>query len=149
MMMTPFPDPGIRQKREIMIARIRDIADRYRRVGESGYAVTLEDAAEDLFTFLPYPGLEPINNVSECEIHQIIMQCNTRQKLGSAGGMENFGYLMTCFLTWKRKGHSTMDKIQEILGVSPPVEYARVQARCKRQGITRQTWLQGRFWQSG
>ena len=78
-----FRIPGY-GKREIMIARIRDIADRYRRVGESGYAVTLDNAA-DPFTFLPYPRLEPANNASGREIRQIIMQRNTRQKHGSVG----------------------------------------------------------------
>ena len=38
-----FLDPRIRQKRNHMIARARDIADRYHRVRESKFAVTLDN----------------------------------------------------------------------------------------------------------
>ena len=46
-------------------------------------------------------------------------------------GMKNFGYLMTCFLTWKRRGHFVADKIRETLGDSSPIEYTKMQARGK------------------
>ena len=72
---------------------IRVVAAGY---GSLGFAVTLTNAADNLFTFLRYPGMPPTNNNSELDVRDwIIPQRNIRRKFMSEIGMAVFAVLQS------------------------------------------------------
>ena len=49
---------------------------------DDGFAVRLENAAPDLFTFIRHPGMEPTNNESERMLRKVAIRRKIRQKIG-------------------------------------------------------------------
>lgn len=82
----------------ILQARCYAIADAY----GNKYGEKLRRAVPNLFTFLKYPGMEPTNNDSERALRKAVIHRKIRQRMVTARGMEMFGVLMSCFLTWKK-----------------------------------------------
>ena len=64
----------------------------------------LENAAQDLFTFVRYPGMEPTNSESEHMLRKVVIHRKIRQKMVTVGGKIMFGTIMTCLLTWDNMG---------------------------------------------
>ena len=58
--------------------------------GDLMFAVTLTNAADNLFTFLRYPGMPPTNNNSELELRDWVV---LQRKFMSTTGMAVFGIL--------------------------------------------------------
>lgn len=132
-----FADPRAHENRDMLTASTKGLATAYKEAGHDKFGVTLERAADNLFTFLVYPGLEPTNNSSERAMKKVIMQRDTRQKCATAGGRARWGILMTCLETWTKQGLSVVGKMGEILGVSPAPEYAQIRATGPRARLGR------------
>lgn len=84
-----------------------ELADEVRAVaaeyGKDGFAGTLTNAADNLFTFLRYPGMPPTNNNPELMVRDyIVPQRNVRRKFMSQIGMAVFvvleSFTSTCDL---------------------------------------------------
>ena len=68
------------------------------------FAILLGSAAQDLFTFIRYPGTEPTNNESKYMLCKVVIHHKIRQKLVTVGGKIMFGTIMTCLFTWNKMG---------------------------------------------
>ena len=77
----------------VLADEVRELAARY---GNVQFAGTLANAADNLFTFLRYPGMPPTNNNSELDVRDyIIPQRNIRRKFMSEIGMAVFAILQS------------------------------------------------------
>lgn len=132
-----FADPHAHENRDMLTAAAKGLAAAYKEAGHDKFAGKLERAADNLFTFLVYPGLEPTNNACERAMRALIMQRDTRRKCATAGGRARVGILMTCLETWKKQGLSAIGKLGEILGAAPAPEYAQIRATGPRARLGR------------
>ena len=96
-----------------MRRRAMEIAAAYRHAG-FGFGNTLANAAPCLFTFMVYPGVEPTNNAAERELRPVVLHRKMRGKLVSPSGMRMFGTLMTCLLTWRKRGLDVGEELRRI-----------------------------------
>ena len=96
-----------------LVCRARSVAKAY--VGlDDRFAILLGNAVPDLFTFIRYPGMEPTNNESERMLRKVVIHRNIRQKLVTVGGKIMFGTIMTCLLTWDKRGLNWFEKLSEV-----------------------------------
>ena len=92
---------------------VRAIAAEY---GDLKFAGTLYNAADNLFTFLRYPGMPPTNNYSELDVRDwIVPQRNIRRKFMTQGGMTVFGILQSFASTCDKLGLDLGDCLMKIL----------------------------------
>jgi len=68
------------------------------------FGTKLARTVHNLFTFLRHPHMEPANNSAERMLRPIVISRKIRHGTRNEGGMRRFGTLMTCFLTWERRG---------------------------------------------
>ena len=80
--------------------RARSMAKAYAGLDDR-FSVLPWNVAQDLFTFMRYPGMKPTNNESERMLHKAVIRRKIRQKLVTVGGKIMFGTIMTCMLTWE------------------------------------------------
>jgi len=71
----------------------------------------LNNAKDNLFTFLLYPGVEPTNNKAERTLREPIIHRKIRGCVRNQKGMDMFGNLMSCVMTWKMRGCNLLDEI--------------------------------------
>ena len=74
----------------------------------------LARATPNLFTFLKYPGMEPTNNESERMLRKVVISRKIRQRLVTEMGMKIFGILMSCFMTWQKRGTSIPEEVLKL-----------------------------------
>ena len=89
---------------------VTHIADTYAGPGYT-FGGKLRNAAPDLFTFVRHPGLPPTNNMSERTLRRVVPHRKIRLMFRSAAGMQTYGTLMTCMMTWDAQGKDLMRKI--------------------------------------
>ena len=106
----PDGDLARRMEREALA-----IASGYRSLGEDKFATKLENAAPNLFTFVTHPELEPTNNESERLIRPVVIQRLIRQHHVTEEGMAAFSRIMTCVLTWRKRGLNAYDEFYRCL----------------------------------
>lgn len=114
----------------MLASAAKELAGEYKKVGRGKFGGKLERAADQLFTFILHPGLDPTSNACERVMRSVIRQRSVRQKCSTAGGRARFGILMTRFE--EKIGLPTMGKLGEILGVPPAPEYAQIRAAGSR-----------------
>ena len=96
-----------------LVCLARSVAKAY--VGlDDGFSIMLGNAVPDLFTFIRYPGMEPTNNESERMLRKVVIHRKIRQKLVTVGGKIMFGTIMTCLLTWDKRGLNWFEKLSEV-----------------------------------
>lgn len=71
----------------------------------------LRNAAPEMFTFVRHPGLPPTNNMSERTLRRVVLHRKIRLMFRSATGLQTYGTLMTCMMTWDAQGKDLMEKI--------------------------------------
>ena len=88
-----------------MVARVLAIVSEYDRyeVGKD-YAVYLRNAAPNMFIFVNHPNMESTNNDTERVVRKVVLSCKVRPRIVSVKGAKTFSILMTCLMTWKRRG---------------------------------------------
>ena len=96
-----------------LVCRARGMARAYAGLDDE-FAVRLENAAPDLFTFIRHPGMEPTNNESERVLRKVVIHRKIRQKLVTVGEKAIFGTIMTCLLTWDKQGLNWFEKLSEV-----------------------------------
>jgi len=79
------------------------------------FGARLARAVPNLFTFLRHPHMEPTNNSAERMLRSVVISRKIRYGTRNEGGMRRFGTLMTCFLTWERRGASVSEMLLRIL----------------------------------
>jgi len=84
---------------------VSDIAQDYTDNG-CRFGAKLARAVPNPFTFLRHPHIEPTNNSAERMLRPIVISRKIHYGTRNEGGMRRFGTLMTCFLTWERKGQA-------------------------------------------
>ena len=82
---------------------VLEIAAGYRALGEGRLATRLENAAP-YFTFVMHPELHPTNNEAERLLRPIAIQRMIRKYHVTEEGMRAFSRIMTCALTWRKRG---------------------------------------------
>ncbi len=107
------PDKGI--DTGPMALEVKSIAQAYLQHGQRVFGTKLHNAADHLFTFVNHPGMDPTNNETERMVRRIVLHRKIRMRMVNPGGMRMFGILMTCFLTWRRRGLDIHQKILEVL----------------------------------
>ena len=80
---------------------------------DNGFAVYLQNAASDLFTFIRYLDMEPANSKSERMLRKVVIHRKIRQKLVTAGWKAMFGTITTCLLTWDKRGMNWFERLSE------------------------------------
>ncbi len=93
------PDTTDQQLQDNWIDPVMAIAGTYTELGYS-FGGKLLNAAPDLFTFVKYPGMPPTNNKSERTLRRVVIHKKIRQMFRSTTGMEVYGILMSCMMTW-------------------------------------------------
>ena len=63
-----------------LVCRAQSMARAYAGLDDE-FAVRLENAAPDLFTFIRHPGMDPTNNESERVLRKVVIHRKIRQKL--------------------------------------------------------------------
>ena len=101
------------QQCEALVKRLLDIAATY----PGKFANKLASATGNLFTFLLYEGMEPTNNAAEREIRSLVIHRKIRDQIGSKERMRRFGALLTCILTWRKRGLNFYQEMDRILQV--------------------------------
>jgi len=71
-------------------------------------------AVPNLFAFLRHPDMEPTNNSAECMLRPVVISRKIRHGTRNKDGMGWFGTLMTCFLTWERRGANVSEVIGQV-----------------------------------
>ena len=77
------------------------------------FAVMLKNAAQDLFTFVRYPDMEPTNNESEHMLRKVAIHRRMCQKLITVGGKIMFGTIMTCLLMCDKMRLNWFEKLSK------------------------------------
>ena len=90
------------------------IADTYEMLCNK-FCTALRHAAPHMFVFVRYPHMEPTNSLAERMIRPVVVR-KVRGKIVTPGGMEMFGTLMTCLLTWERSGMDVTAELVRRLG---------------------------------
>ena len=71
----------------------------------------LDNAKDNLFTFLIYDGVEPTNNRAERSLRESVVNRKIRGCFRNQKGMDMFGNLMSCMMTWNIRGCNPLDEI--------------------------------------
>ena len=108
-------------------AEVLDIVDS-EKAGHAKMAVMPRNAAPLVAYCLRFPGLSPTTNDIWHVMLQIALHRNVRFKTMTAEGRRCLADLLTCILTWIRRGYRIVDKLHEVLGIDPPKEYAAIMA---------------------
>lgn len=101
-----------RRKRYELARRVRDLA--YEYGGDSAlreFAVTLLNAAFDLFLFVVEPDVAPTNNPAEQLLREPVILRKIRGSLRATRSAMVMCALLSCMTTWKRQG---LDPIAEL-----------------------------------
>lgn len=75
------------------------------------FLTKLNNAKDDLFTFLLYCTVEPTNNIAERAIREPIIHRKIRGCVRNQKGCHMFGNLMSCIQTWKMRDCNLLDDI--------------------------------------
>ena len=88
-----------------MVAGVLAIASEYDgyEVGKD-YATYLRNAAPNMFIFVNHPGMQSTNNDTERVVRKVVLSRKVRLRIVSVKGAKTFSTLMTCLMTWKRRG---------------------------------------------
>ena len=103
-----------------MISDTLAVADRYNQQQDitkeaEEFATKLRNAAPNLFTFVNYPGMEPTNNESERMLRPVVIHRKIRYRMVNEVGAAMFSTLMTCVMTWKKRGYNVSDTLHKAL----------------------------------
>ena len=96
-----------------LVCRTQSMARAYEGLDDE-FAVRLENAAPDLFTFIRHPDIEPTNNEPERMLRKVVIHRKIRQKLVTIGGKIMFGTIMTYLLTWDKQELNWFEKLSEV-----------------------------------
>jgi hypothetical protein len=77
----------------------------------SKFLTKLNNAKNNLFTFLLYPGVEPTNNAAERALRESVIHRKIRGCVRNQKGMRMFGNLMSVTMTWKVRDCNILDEI--------------------------------------
>ena len=75
------------------------------------FLTKLNNAKNNLFTFLLYPGVQPTNNTAERALREPIIHRKIRGCVRNEKGMRMFGNLMSVIMTWKMRNCNLLDEI--------------------------------------
>ncbi len=75
------------------------------------FLTKLNNAKDDLFTFLLYDTVEPTNNTAECALRESVIHREIRGCVRNQKGCKMFGNLMSCIMTWKMRDCNLLDEI--------------------------------------
>lgn len=75
------------------------------------FLTKLNNAKDDLFTFLLHPDVEPTNNTAERALREPIIHRKIRGCVRNQKGCQMFGNLMSCIMTWKMNNCNLLDEI--------------------------------------
>lgn len=109
------PPAGLDELIAGMESEVLAIADAYEMLGNR-FCATLRHAAPHMFVFVRYPHMDPTNNLAERMIRPVVTGRKVRGKIVTPGGMKMFGTLMTCMLTWERRGMDVTAELVRRLG---------------------------------
>ena len=95
-----------------LVRRARSVAKVY--VGlDDRFSILLGNAVPNLFTFIRYLDMDPTNNESERMLRKVAIHRKIHQKIITVGGKIMFGTIMTCLLTWDKRGLNWFEKLSE------------------------------------
>ncbi len=75
------------------------------------FLTKLNNAKDDLFTFLLYCTVKPTNNTAEHALREPIIHRKIRGCVRNQKGCRMFGNLMSCIMTWKIRNCNLLDEI--------------------------------------
>lgn len=75
------------------------------------FLTKLNNAKNDLFTFLLYYTVEPTNNTAERALRESVIHRKIRGCVRNQKGCKMFGNLMSCIMTWKMRDSNLLDEI--------------------------------------
>jgi len=75
------------------------------------FLTKLNNAKNNLFTFLLYPGVEPTNNAAERALRESVIHRKIRGCVRNQKGMIMFGNLMSVTMTWRIRNVNILDEI--------------------------------------
>lgn len=99
-----------------MAQRLEAIISRYETDWQlCKFVGKLENARDDLFTFLLYPGVPPTNNAAEQALRESVIHRKIRGLVRNEKGARMFGNLMTCVMTWNMRNCNILDEVVKYL----------------------------------
>lgn len=75
------------------------------------FLTKLNNAKDNLFTFLLHPDVEPTNNTAERALRESVIHRKIRGCVRNQKGCKMFGNLMSCIMTWKMRDCNILDEI--------------------------------------
>jgi len=75
------------------------------------FLTKLNNAKNNLFTFLLYDTVEPTNNTAERALRESVICRKIRGCVRNEKGCQMFGNLMSCIMTWKMNNCNLLDEI--------------------------------------
>lgn len=104
------------KKRYEFARRVRDLADEYG--GDAAlreFAVTLQNAAFDLFLFVVDPEVAPTNNPAEQLLREPVIVRKIRGSLRSERSAAVMCALLSCMTTWERQGLNPIIELKKLI----------------------------------
>jgi transposase len=94
------------------VERLEQIILQYRDDSSlSKFLTKLNNAKNNLFTFLLYPGVEPTNNKAERALRESVIHRKIRGCVRNQKGCNMFGNLMSAIMTWNIRGCNILHEI--------------------------------------
>ena len=88
-----------------VVAGVPAIASECDRYGAGkDYAIYLRSAAPNMLMFVNHPGMQSTNSDMERVVRRVVLSRRVRPRIVSVKGAKTFSTLMTCLMTWKRRG---------------------------------------------
>lgn len=78
------------------------------------FATKLSNAAPFLFTFINRPWANPTNNESERMLRKGVIARKIRFRIAGLEGSRVLSNIMTCVLTWRKRGLDVSDMLQKV-----------------------------------
>ena len=75
------------------------------------FIAKLGNAKNDLFTFVVDRNVPSTNNAAERGLREIAIHRNIRRRIRSTQSMVAFGNLLSCAITWKRRGMGHLEEV--------------------------------------
>ncbi len=79
------------------------------------FATTFSNASEDLTMFLNRPGMGPSNNMAERSLRKVVIARKIWYILVNTTGDETFARILSCAMTWRKRGLNVHDMLMKAL----------------------------------
>ncbi len=101
-----------------LVQKTLSLAAEYKKLDNEScrkFGVHLANAADDLYTFVLYYGMEYTNNRAERAIRSMVLFRKVTQRIVSEESKRRVGNIFTCVTTWEQQGLNVYDTLLKVV----------------------------------